>query len=258
MEFISSFFLSSLVVFTAVTALFFIALKKKDNSVLDVFWGLGFILVGVTSIIFSQNISRIGIIVFSMVTLWGSRLAYHIYKRNHGKGEDKRYQTFRKIWGTSFVLKSYLNLFLLQGLLLLIISISMINVIVFRNNDLTLLDTIGILIWIIGFLFEVIGDWQLRRFKNNLSNKGKILTEGLWRYTRHPNYFGEATMWWGIWLLGISTPIGIVTVISPILITILLVRISGVTMLEKHYEGDSAYEKYKQRTSSFFPWLPKN
>jgi len=146
---------------------------------------------------------------------------------------------------------------MLQGFLLLVISYSIILVNYSMETGIKALDIIGLVLWLVGFFFEAVGDYQLIRFKRDEKNKGKIMTQGLWKYTRHPNYFGECVMWWGIFLIALSVKYGWTAIISPLLITLLLLRVSGVVMLEKKYIGNKEFEDYAKKTSAFFPWFPK-
>jgi steroid 5-alpha reductase family enzyme len=230
---------------------------KKDNSIIDIFWGFGFVLAAISAVIIQQSFNLKSIIVTLLVTIWGLRLTYHIGKRNIGKPEDFRYVNFRKQWGHKWVLlKAFLHVYMLQFSMLLLISSAYLNIIIKHTQEFALLEVIGILIWAVGFFFESRSDYELKLFKADKSNKGKILTSGLFKYSRHPNYFGEAVMWWGIYLMGLSSG-GFLYIISPITITILVRYVSGVPMLEKHYENNEAFQKYAEKTSIFIPWLPK-
>ncbi|MCJ7679308.1 MAG: DUF1295 domain-containing protein, partial [Candidatus Aminicenantes bacterium] len=170
---------------------------------------------------------------------------------------DFRYAKWRKEWGRWFVLRSYFQVFILQGVLMGIIALPILLVNASMKPGLTWLDGLGVAVWVIGFCFETMGDLQLARFKKNPSNKGKIMTSGLWRYTRHPNYFGESAMWWGIFLITLSVPGGWVGVVSPVLITFILLFVSGVRMLEKKYGDNPEFQAYAERTSVFIPFPPK-
>lgn len=241
------------------TAWFVVALVKKDNSVADIAWGLGFVLVAVATFIRRGSLF-LPLLVTGLVVVWGARLAVHIFLRNRGRGEDPRYGGWRRKWGRSFVWRSYLQVFLLQGFFLLVISSPVVLVNTDRNypykeTDLQL--AAGLLLWCAGFFFEAVGDAQLARFKRDPANKGKIMDRGLWRFTRHPNYFGESLMWWGIFLLALEVPYGWTTVVSPLLITFLLIRVSGVPLLEKRYAGNVEFQAYARRTSVFIPRFPK-
>jgi steroid 5-alpha reductase family enzyme len=248
---------SSAAIFLYMTCVFVLALLKKDNSIVDVAWGTGFLLVALLTFFMDSAFTFRSALVTGLVIFWGSRLALHIYFRNRGKGEDFRYAKWRKEWGKTFVWRSYFQIFMLQGLLLLIIAYPIILVNQSEEGGFTALDIAGMAVWMVGFFFEAVGDYQLRAFKKNPENRGKIISRGLWRYTRHPNYFGEVTCWWGIFLIALSIEWGWTAVISPLAITFLLLRVSGVTMLEKKYEGNQAYEEYARKTSPFIPWFPK-
>ncbi|MBN2246095.1 MAG: DUF1295 domain-containing protein [Candidatus Aminicenantes bacterium] len=244
-------------VFLYMVFMFFVALLKKDNSIVDIAWGGGFILVAGLTFFLNGDWTLRSLIVTCLVVIWGSRLALYILIRRRGKGEDFRYAKWRKEWGQWFVLRSFFQIFMLQGLLLLIISYSVILVNHSTKKGLGFLDYIGILVWIFGFFFEAVGDYQLYKFKKKAENKGKIMQSGLWRYTRHPNYFGEAVMWWGVFLIALSVRHGWTAVISPLIITFLLLRVSGVIMLEKKYEENDEYATYARKTNAFLPWLQR-
>jgi steroid 5-alpha reductase family enzyme len=244
-------------VFLYMIAVFGLALWRKDNSVIDVAWGLGFILVALVSFFHDRGIEARHILVTLLVLVWGVRLALHIYSRNRGRGEDYRYARWRKDWGRWFLPRSFLQIFMLQGAFLLVISYPVLLVNSSTAGALFPLDVVGTGVWLIGFFFEAWGDYQLRKFKQKAENKGKIMTAGLWKYTRHPNYFGEAAMWWGLFVIALAVPGGWTAVISPVLITFLLLKVSGVAMLEKKYANNSEFSAYARRTSAFFPWIPK-
>jgi len=248
---------AALAVLAYMTVLFVVALFKKDNSIVDIGWGPGFILVAALTFFFWRGTTARQLLANGFVCVWALRLAVHIAVRNRGRGEDYRYANWRRSWGRWFVLRSYFQIFMLQGLFLLLIVAPVILVNRPGNEGLRLLDFIGAAVWVLGFLFEAVGDYQLRAFKRDPANKGKIMDRGLWRFTRHPNYFGEAVMWWGIFLVALSAPGGWAAIVSPLLITVLLIRVSGVILLEKKYAGNPAYADYIRRTSAFVPWFPK-
>lgn len=238
------------------TGWFILSVVKKRNDVADIAWGLGFVLISWSGLYFA-NISLRGLLVNLLVTIWGVRLAWHIHKRNLKKHEDYRYAAWRKEWGKWFFVRSYFQVYLLQGLFLYLI-IQPVNFIHYRvSSSLGIFDLIGLLVWIIGFYFESIGDSQLKTFISNPANKGKLMKTGLWKYSRHPNYFGEVTQWWGIFIIALSIPFGYITIIGPITITVLILFVSGIPLLEKKYEGRKDFEEYKKRTSVFFPLPPK-
>ncbi|MGQ9921210.1 MAG: DUF1295 domain-containing protein, partial [Desulfobacca sp.] len=174
-------------------------------------------------------------------------------------GEDRRYQAWRAKRGESFWWVSFFNIFLLQALLLWLISLSIqMGQAAPMPAYLTGWDLVGSLVWTVGFIFEAVADWQLVHFKANPANRGKVMNRGLWRYSRHPNYFGEAIMWWGIFLITAATPYGWWTIISPVVITFLLLKVSGVVLLEKDIgERRPAYREYQETTSAFIPWPPR-
>ncbi|MGB6339940.1 MAG: DUF1295 domain-containing protein [Candidatus Aminicenantaceae bacterium] len=244
-------------VFLYMTMVFLLALKKKDNSIVDIAWGLGFIGVAIFTFFLKEGWTNRHFIVTGLVIIWGIRLAIHIAMRNRGKGEDFRYAKWRHDWGRWFMLRSYFQIFMLQGASLFIIALSIILVNFSGREDLTAIDFLGMGVWCIGFFFEAVGDYQLRQFKKRPKNKGKIITTGLWKYTRHPNYFGEVVLWWGIFLLALPVENGWIAILSPLLITFLLLHVSGVAMLEKKYAGNAEFEAYAKRTNAFFPWFPK-
>jgi steroid 5-alpha reductase family enzyme len=244
-------------IFLFMTAVFLLALLKKDNSIVDIAWGLGFIGVALLTFVLKEGWTNRQIIVSGLVLIWGIRLAVHLAIRKKGRGEDFRYAKWRQNWGRWFVLRSYFQIFMLQGILLCIIATPLILVNFSDRPDLTAIDIIGIAVWSVGFVFEAWGDLQLKRFKQKPENKGMIITTGLWKYTRHPNYFGESLIWWGIFLLALSVQYGWAAIVSPLAITFLLLRVSGVTMLEKKYAGNKEFEAYAKRTNAFFPWFPK-
>lgn len=233
-----------------------VAVYRKDNGLADIAWGLGFVAIGLLGWLQSQFADR-QLIVTLMVFIWGFRLALHVYARQQGKPEDFRYQKMRQNWGSQWKRKSFTNVFYLQGILMLIISLPVVWIQTVGFTPLTWWDGLGILVWIHGMIWEAVSDVQLTTFKSNPENAGKVFTKGLWKYSRHPNYFGEACVWWGFWLLAVSTSSGWLTVISPVLITFLLLRVSGVPMLERKYEGNPEYEAYCKQTNRFFPWFPK-
>jgi steroid 5-alpha reductase family enzyme len=248
---------SAAAVFVYMTLIYVIALFKKDNSIVDIAWGLGFVFIALLTFFLEKGFTFRHTLVTILVLIWGFRLAVHIFIRNRGRGEDFRYAQWRREWGKGFLLRSFFQIFMLQGLLLLVIVSPVMLVNSSKEAGTSLLDLFGLILWLFGFFFEAGGDYQLSRFKKDPQNKGKIMSSGLWKYTRHPNYFGEAVMWWGVFLIALSIPYGWTAIISPLLITFLLLRVSGVTMLEKRYAGNKEFEAYAKRTNAFFPWFPK-
>jgi steroid 5-alpha reductase family enzyme len=246
-----------LVLYIYIFIAFLVGTAKKDNSIMDIFYGGGFIVVAWTSFILNWNFGLRQIIVTILVTIWGFRLSIYVLIRNWGKGEDKRYQNMRERWGNNVIVNSLLRIYFFQGLVIFIVSfpVSYINISI--NTSLWFLDYIGIFVWIIGFLFESVGDFQLYNFLRKPENQGKVFDKGLWRYTQHPNYFGEVTQWWGIYIIALGVPWGILTFFGPLLINYMIINVSGVKLLNKRFEGDSEYARYKRRTSQFIPLPPK-
>lgn len=237
--------------------LFVVALRRRDNSVADVGWGLGFIFLTLVTMSFPGETTGRQLVVAVLVTVWGLRLAIRIYRRNRGKGEDFRYKEWREKWGEHWRRTAYLFVFLGQGLMMLLISAPILFVNAFRGPALGWLDFAGAGVWLLGFLFEAVGDYQLDRFLKDPANRGKVMDRGLWRYTRHPNYFGEVTQWWGIFIIALSVQWGWASVIGPVTITSLILFYSGVPLLEKTMMKNPAYREYASRTSKFVPWFPR-
>ena len=250
---------TAIFIFVYMNILYIIGRITKNNSIVDIGWGLGFILVCLFSFFSNDlnNISIRNILPNVLIILWGSRLAFYIFKRNFGKEEDYRYKEMRKKFGKQVNIKSYFYTFMLQGFIMFIITLPIVSSNMSINNNIYITDIIGLIIWLIGFYFEVVGDYQLKEFIKDKKNNGKIMKYGLWKYTRHPNYFGESTMWIGIFIMTIHSKLGIIGIISPILITYLLLFVSGIPLLEKKYENNLEFIEYKSRTNKFIPWFNK-
>lgn len=248
----------ALVMWVYFTVLFIVAQIIKKNSIVDSFWGPGFFVVAIYTLMRSPHIGARALIVSGLVTIWAFRLFTHITLRNWNKPEDYRYVAMREKWGTRFALaKAYGNVFMVQALFLFIVALSITSANTNVSQAIGPLAYIGVAMWVIGFIFESVGDAQLKRFLANPENRGKLMTSGLWRYTRHPNYFGEATMWWGIFVISLSGYASIFNILSPITITVLLVFVSGVPLIEKMYGDRADFQEYAARTSVFIPWFPK-
>lgn len=242
--------------FCYMTTWFFIALIKKRNDVADLAWGLGFVSMAWLSSLTIGLHSR-SLVVNALITVWGARLAWHIAQRLMRRPEDQRYADWRVQWGSWFVVRSYLQVFLLQGVFLFLILLPALHVHAAATTALGALDLLGAIVWLTGFWFESTADAQLSRFVHNPANKGKLMTSGLWSYSRHPNYFGEVAQWWGIFLIALATGDGMWTIIGPLTITCLILFVSGVPLLEKKYAGRPDFEEYKKRTSVFVPLPPR-
>ena len=246
------------VIFTYFTLLFFLAQYLHNNSIVDLAWGIGFVLVAITGYFIMPQKTTASTIVLVLVTVWGVRLFLHLAKRNIGKPEDYRYVNMRKRWGHHFAkLKAYLNVFVLQGVLLLVVSMPILFVMTSSTDEFYWWNGLGIVIWGVGFTFETIGDAQLTNFKKNGSNHGKLLTTGLWSVTRHPNYFGEALSWWGIFLITLNELRNSWGIIGPLTITLLLLFVSGVPLLEKKYKDRPDFIAYANKTPKFVPFFGK-
>lgn len=248
---------TALVVTAYFFAFFIIGTWIKNNSIVDMGWGIGFVLLAVYSMVRTGNYSLVSILTTVMVTLWGGRLFYHIFKRNIGKPEDFRYANWRKEWGKWVIPRSLFQIYLLQGLMMMMIGFPIVLIHEKSGSEFGAFTALGTAVWLIGYFFEVVGDAQLKAFKSDPDNKGKLMTTGLWALTRHPNYFGEAVMWWGIFIVAVSVGVSWIAVISPITITYLLLFVSGVPMLEKSMEKRPGFEAYANRTNKFFPWFSK-
>jgi steroid 5-alpha reductase family enzyme len=250
------FFQIALLILAYVTVWFIISLIKKRNDVADIAWGLGFVLI-CFYIYLTQPLSPISTLVYSLVSLWGLRLAIHIYLRSKDKAEDFRYKKWRDEWGSSFLIRSYLQVYVLQGFFMLLIGLPILIAGLAPPQYFNAFSIVGLLMWLIGFAFEAIGDYQLSIFIKTKKNKTDIMQTGLWRYTRHPNYFGEVLLWWGIFIIILPLPNGFWGIISPLTITFLLLKVSGIPMLEAKYKDNVLFQEYKRRTSAFFPMPPR-
>jgi len=234
-----------------------ISLLWHDASIVDPCWGLGFVVIAWSSglQVGSQDV-RSWLLVF-LVTVWGLRLSAYLFWRNHGKGEDRRYQAMRDKHGDKFWWVSLLTVFLLQGVLMWFISMTVQSGVYYSDaapvEPVGWLAILGVLLWAIGFFFESVGDFQMARFKARPDSNGKVMDQGLWRYTRHPNYFGDFCVWWGLFLIAASAS-SWWTIGSPALMSFLLLKVSGVTLLEGDIEERRpGYAEYKRKTNAFFP-----
>lgn len=237
---------------------FIIAVLKKDNSIIDIAWGLGYVYTANMALYLTNNYNFRSFIISLLVTVWGLRLSFYIFKRNIAKGEDFRYAKWRKEWD-NFYLKSFFRIFMLQGLLLFIISTPIIKIIASPYESLKIIDFIGISIWSLGFFLEAAADKQLKEFKerDKSEKNGKIIKEGVWKYSRHPNYFGDTLVWWGYYFISLAVSGGWKFIFSPLIMTYLLRFVSGVPLLEKRYADNKEYQQYAEKTNIFFPWFPK-
>ncbi len=250
--------IAAITIMCVMVATWLLSLALKNASIVDIVWGLGFVITSWVLALTIDGDSTRQILLAVMVGAWGLRLGGYLAKRNIGHGEDWRYKAMRKKKGARFGLISLVTVFGLQGVLMWVVSLP----VMFGNSDATPgvgpLAVIGVMVWAVGLSFEAVGDWQLAKFKRDPNNAGKVMQTGLWSLTRHPNYFGDALLWWGIGIVGAETGTGVVGFIGPVVMTVFLLRVSGVPMLErslmKRREG---YAEYAARTSAFIPRPPK-
>lgn len=246
------FWLQAIALFVFINFWFIFAIIKKRNDIADVAWGLGFVLLALIGWLFNPTL-RVSLVLL-MVLFWGTRLAYHIGRRflKHSE-EDKRYQKMRAGWKGSIVFNSWLRVFFLQGVTLLLVAASIIIVTNFDKQGFAPVNVLGIVIWLFGLIFEIIGDQQLKQFIGRAENKDRIMTSGLWKYTRHPNYFGEAVLWWGLWLTTWGADYFYLGLIGPVTITLLLRFVSGVPLAEERYRENLEFQEYAAKTPPLFP-----
>jgi steroid 5-alpha reductase family enzyme len=259
MSFFQIYILGLWVIVAFFSLIWVLSVFLKNASIVDIFWGLGFVLVNGFCFYATPGFSLLKIITVVLVTLWGLRLSAYIFFRNLGKPEDYRYQEFRRNYGEKrYWWFSFFQVFLLQGTLVWLISAPLLAINYYSvEKTIWPIAVLGILVWLVGFTFEAGGDWQLARFKANSTNKGKLLTSGFWKYTRHPNYFGDAAVWWGFAILSVASGCYL-PVLSSVLMTWLIVKVSGVSMLERTMiNSKPGFEDYAKSTSPFIPWIQK-
>ncbi len=236
-----------------------VSVHQKNVTIVDSLWGLGFVLIVWLTWFQVDGFNGRKFLLAGLTTLWGLRLSIYLTIRNHGKGEDPRYAKWRKASGHRFWFTSLFKVFLLQALFLWVIALAIqAGQASPAPANFTLMDVVGAVVWTIGFLFEAIGDAQLAKFKADPENRKKVMDKGLWRYTRHPNYFGECLIWWGLFIIAISDFQLWWTAISPIVITVVLLKMTGIPLTEKlSVEKREGYQHYRNTTPAFFPWAPK-
>ena len=232
-------------------ALWAVSVRLRDSSIVDLFWGPAFAIVSWATV-FEFGATPRGVLIASLVTAWGVRLGAYLAWRNLGHGEDKRYTAMRAKHGDAWWWRSLFIVFGLQGVLVWVVSLPVREGIGATFEGWSWMDALGAVIVVVGIVFETTGDLQLARFKADPANKGKIMNRGLWRYTRHPNYFGDFVTWWGLALFG-----SWLTVIGPVVMSVLLIRVSGKALLEQGMRGRPGFDEYEKATSGFFPWWPK-
>jgi steroid 5-alpha reductase family enzyme len=239
------------------------SVRRKDASIIDLVWGIGFVSVAWTA--YFSVVAKTGeygstqLILPLLTTVWGLRLSVYLAWRNHGQPEDYRYREMRESWGKSFPIVNLFTVFGLQGVIMWVVSLPLQVGIAAADENILWLLVVGILLWATGLIFEAVGDWQLARFKSQPENEGKVLSSGLWRYTRHPNYFGDFLVWWSFFLIAFSQCGVWWIVVSPIVMSIFLMKVSGVTLLEKSLkEKRPDYANYIRQTNAFFPGPPSS
>jgi steroid 5-alpha reductase family enzyme len=249
---------SALAILALMLCTWLLSLVLKNASIVDVVWGLGFVMVAWVARATGDGDESRQTLLVAMTTLWGVRLGSYLFWRNHGKGEDFRYRAMRKHYGPRFGMISLVTVFALQGALMWVVSLPVQLGQADPTPKIGLVAYLGIAVWAIGLFFEVIGDAQLAKFKADPASQGTVMQTGLWRYTRHPNYFGDACVWWGIALVAAETGKGAFGLIGAVVMTILLRRVSGVTLLEKSLvKRRAGYTEYVERTSAFIPLPPR-
>jgi steroid 5-alpha reductase family enzyme len=250
---------TALAVAGCMIAMWLLSLALRDASIADIFWGLGFVVIGGLTFAWThEGDAPRSVLLVALVSVWGLRLTVYLFWRNTGHGEDPRYVAMRRHWGARFWWVSLFTVFAFQGALMWIVSLPVQLGQLAPGGPLNALDAIGVALFALGLSFEAVGDWQLARFKADPANAGQVMDRGLWRYTRHPNYFGDFCVWWSLFLIALSTPYGAWTIIGPALMSLLLMRVSGVPLLERSmHKRRPGYLDYVKRTSAFFPRPPR-
>jgi len=238
-------------IFVYQTCLFIVSLIYKRNDVADIGWGGGFIAIGLYLVVCFPAALQ-SWIVYLLTFVWGIRLSVYLFFRNRGKAEDFRYRAWREAWGKYFYLRSFLQVFLLQGFFMWLISMPLQVAAIANQYEGSVACFLGVVIWIVGFYSQAAGDAQLQAFSRT-KQPGAIMQTGLWKYSRHPNYLGEILMWWGIGIIVFPLSLGWLGLLGPLTITWLLLAVSGVPMLEKKYRNHTAYQQYKLQTPAIFP-----
>lgn len=241
------------VIFLSLIMIFIIAQRLKNNSIIDIFWGPGFVVICLTLMLTATVIFPSQIILFGMIVIWALRLATFILARSIGKGEDKRYTAFREAWGKRQALNAFLRVFMLQGVLMMIIAAPIFFMFTHNNTGNYLVAGIGFLLYLTGLIFESVADFQLYQFKNLPSSRGQLMTTGLWSVSRHPNYFGEIMLWWGIGIFSAAFT-SFYSLIGPAVLNVLIVKVSGIPMLEQKYTNNPQWDLYKSRTPALIPF----
>ena len=251
---------TAIILFVDMVWVFLVALYLKNNGIVDIAYGLAYLLIAATTL-YNFGEYPLGGLITALVAIWGLRLAIRIHERTRHKPEDFRYAAWRKSW-TWVKTRSFFQIFMLQGLLIYLIALPIITANSHPADFLVPISILGVIVWVVGFFFEAVGDYQLDQFIKAPEHKGMLMQSGLWSITRHPNYFGEATMWWGIWIIALPAlmPLGLACTLftflaSPALITFLLLKVSGVPLLEAAMKEKSGWAEYAARVPAFIPWV---
>jgi steroid 5-alpha reductase family enzyme len=244
-------------IFVYMAAVFVLAQLERNNGLVDIAWGPGFILVAAVELVRAPALYPAKALILAAVLVWGLRLALHLFRRNWGRSEDFRYAAMRRRWGRAAPAKAFFFIFMLQGLIMLVVSLPVTVASASPARPLAVLDVAGALAFAAGLVLEAAADAQLAAHLRDPENKGRLMTGGLWSASRHPNYFGESLLWWGIGLMALSSRHGLLALLAPLALTSLLLFVSGVPLLEKKYAGRPDWEAYKARTSMFVPWFPR-
>ena len=251
---VSGFSLLAVAILMAVTA--FVGRRQGRVSVVDTAWGLGFVVVALVAAVVGDGPLWRRLLVLLLVAVWGGRLARHMHTRNRGKGEDPRYEAMLADQPGDPFLVAVRKVYLVQGAAVWFVSLPL-QVSAASGDGLVVVAVLGAAVWLLGVVFEAVGDAQLARFKADPGNKGTVMDRGLWAWTRHPNYFGDSAVWWGLYLVAASAWPGVLTVLSPVVMTYFLVFATGARLLEKEMSKRPGYPEYQQRTSYFIPRPPK-
>ena len=250
---------NALLLFVFMSLAFVAARFRKRLDIVDTAWGLGFIVASEATVGVNTNTSSALLSVPALlVIIWGLRLALHIYNRNRHRKDDPRYEELTRKWRGNFWVRAYFSIFLLQGALIWVISLplAMLGGAALDTWNWGSIADAGFALWLIGFTIEVIADWQLSAYLR-LPNRPKVMSRGLWRYSRHPNYFGELTVWWGIGLIGLSVPYGWIGLLGPLTLSLLIIFVSGIPPIERRRQKDPEYRAYQRVTSPLIPLPPR-
>jgi len=255
-----------LVNFAYFTTIFIIATIIKNNSIVDIGWGMGFVIGSITSLLITENPTVLSYLIVGFITLWGVRLSLRLLRRNYGKPEDFRYAQWRKEWGNQVVIIAFFRVFMIQAIINFVVGSTSYTIIKYNNfefsGSIQFVVYVGLLIAFIGLFFEVVGDEQLRQ---HIKKKTRTLLQtGLWSITRHPNYFGEILIWIGLYIAGISLVLNgdiniiyyVVLILSPIIMSVVLIKIS-TPLLEKNMTKYVGWEDYTKKVPMLFPWSKK-